>query len=337
MKRFWFPVKAASPLATADGKVPPSMAIRISRALPLFLAFALASTPAAGRTDRVHLFPQLKAGQIVRYLIRYRADRQVKTQSNMVAPMAPVPAPLDTNALLVLEILEVRPAGTKAILHVRAHLQDAAAADATIPFVPASPTTNPGSVGAAAKFVEFTIFPDGHVESVKGLDELTSQQQLAWQEWLALFAAAGVFPADGVKPTQKWSAETAENVPSPLADLRWDKESTYAEDQPCGSTLPNENCAVIFTKAILKQKSSPKDATPEDFKLHQLRTVGTARGTNESITYISLETGLVIRATEDAAQLMDVTVAKTDGSNQVHYNMDAQSHAEILLLPDSPN
>ena len=106
------------------------------------------------------------------------------------------------------------------------------------------------------------------------------------------------------------------------------------KDEPCGSALPNEICAVILTKAILKQKSSPKNATPEDFMLHQLRTIGTARGTNETIIYISLKTGLVVRATEEAAQLLDATIAKSDGSNQVRYNIDAKSHAEILLLSD---
>jgi len=65
----------------------------------------------------------------------------------------------------------------------------------------------------------------------------------------------------------------------------------------------------LLTTATLKQNSSPKDATPEDFKLHELNP-GTAKGTNEIITYISVKTGLVVRATEEAHQSMDVTVAK---------------------------
>jgi hypothetical protein len=84
------------------------------------------------------------------------------------------------------------------------------------------------------------------------------------------------------------------------------------------------------------QKSSPKDATPEDFKLHQLKTMGAAKGSNEIITYISLTTGLVVRATEDATQQMDVVVAKADGSNGVRYNVDAKSQLEVLLLTQVP-
>jgi hypothetical protein len=90
-----------------------------------------------------------------------------------------------------------------------------------------------------------------------------------------------------------------------------------------------------LTTATLKQKSSPKDATPEDFKLHELKTMGTAKGTNEIITYISLTTGLVVRATEEAAQQMDVVVAKADGSNRVHYNVNATSRSEVRLVTET--
>jgi hypothetical protein len=174
------------------------------------------------------------------------------------------------------------------------------------------------------------------VENLKNFNALTPDQQQCWQEWLSLFAISGLFPADGIKPSEKWKSEVPENVPSPIADLRWQKDSTYVNNQPCGSAHAAETCAVILTKSLLKQKSSPKDATPDDFKLHQLHTLGTASGTNESITYISLKTGIVIRATEEAAQLMDVTVAISDNSNSVHYTVDAHSHAEILLLADAP-
>ena len=89
---------------------------------------------------------------------------------------------------------------------------------------------------------------------------------------------------------------------------------------------------MLLTTAKLVQKSPSKDATPEDFKLHELKTMGTAKGSNEIITYISLATGLVVRSTEEANQQMDVVVAKTDGSNGVHYNVDAKSQLEVLLL-----
>jgi len=65
---------------------------------------------------------------------------------------------------------------------------------------------------------------------------------------------------------------------------------------------------------------------PRGFKLHELRTMGTAKGANEIITYVSLKR-LVVRATEETSQFMDVVVAQADGSNRVHYNVDAKSHS----------
>jgi hypothetical protein len=64
--------------------------------------------------------------------------------------------------------------------------------------------------------------------------------------------------------------------------------------------------------------------------------MGSAKGKNQIISYFSLITGLVVRATEDANQSMSVIVAKTDGSNRVHYTIDAESHAQVLLLADAP-
>ena len=54
------------------------------------------------------------------------------------------------------------------------------------------------------------------------------------------------------------------------------------------------------------------------------------------ITYISLTTGLVVRANEKATQQMDVVVSKSDGSNRVHYNVNATSSSEVLLITEAP-
>ena len=93
---------------------------------------------------------------------------------------------------------------------------------------------------------------------------------------------------------------------------------------------------MIVTTASLKQRSSPKDATPDDFKQRQLKTRGAANGRDEIFTYISLGNGVVLRSSEETHQFMDVIVAKADGSNEVHYNIDATSSTELLLVPAAP-
>src|SRR5256885_15174909 len=92
---------------------------------------------------------------------------------------------------------------------------------------------------------------------------------------------------------EKWKLEQAEHIGAPISGLHWARESMYVRDEPCqasqlsimgdlsASSGPPDTCAVLLTTATLKQKSSSKDATPEDFKLHELRTMGTAKGAAE--------------------------------------------------------
>jgi len=312
------------------------------------LILAAFSPQAGSASDRLNLFPKLHAGQSLAYLIRFRNDKQIKVKGSVVAPMAPNGVQTDAHGLLLIDVLGVQPDGPRAVIHARSRFQ---ALDSGVWLKhpgQKEPNWDRQRVNAEDKSVEFTILADGQLKDVTGLDALLPDQQQAWQEWVTQFAIATVFPAEGVKPGEKWKTEEVEKAPSPIAGLEWAKEAEYVKDEMCqakritisGETLPSdqpaEACAVILTRSALKQKSSSKDATPEDFKLRNLRTTGTAKGTNEVITYISLKTGLVIRATEEADQYMDVTVAEADGSNSVHYNVDAKSHAELLLVTDTP-
>lgn len=316
-----------------------------SRLSCIFLVLALFSLQTSGQTGRLVLSPKLYAGQKFAYWIRFQSDKNTKTQSNVVAPMAPTAAQQDANVLLQVEILDVQRSGGKATIHAKAYFEKDDAFESQ-----SSASQNIGSTvtqdTADQKFMEFTILPSGRVKTVKGLNVFSSEQQQSWQEWVSLFAMAGIFPEGGVKLGEKWKTEQVERSPSPIAGLEWAKETTYVKNELCRATpLPNndtaestpppEICAVILTTAALKQKSSTKDATPEDYKLHELRTLGTASGTNETIAYISLKTGLVVRATQEAAQSLDVTIVKTDGSNRVHYNIDAKGRTEVLLAADA--
>jgi hypothetical protein len=240
-----------------------------------------------------------------------------------------------------VEVDDLRMDAGRAVARLRTRIveQDAAAANAA--------TSDAAKSARSEKTVEFVLHADGQVTDLEGLDRLSADEQAVWQEWVARFGAGASFPEKGIKPSDKWKAE--ESIPNALlTGLSWEKESEYVNDAPCGAMqlTPHgdltageqapETCAVILTTAILKQKSSQKDATPEDYKLHDLRTMGLATGKNETITYISLKSGLVVRAADDAKQTMNVIVAKTDGSNRVHYLIDAESHAQVMLLAETP-
>ena len=327
---------------------------RFLRLLGCCVISAAVTCAARDNADRVVLFPKLSVGQTFRYQIGYRAATNTNTESNVAAPMSPTGGQTNANLLLQVEVEDLRVDAGRTVARLRSRIIDP---DAAVPTAMASDgkaSTNSGQnqndatkSGQREKTVEFVLHADGQVTDVEGLDRLSPEEQAAWQEWVARFGGGASFPEKGIKPGEKWKAE--EPITNALlAGLSWEKESEYVNDGPCGAIKltpqgdltageqAQETCAVILTTAILKQKSSQKDATPEDYKLHDLRTMGLATGKNETITYISLKTGLVVRATEDAKQSMNVIVAKTDGSNRVHYTIDAESHAQVMLLAEIP-
>jgi hypothetical protein len=191
---------------------------------------------------------------------------------------------------------------------------------------------------AASGVVEFVLEEDGRGSELHGFDALSGDEQAAWREWLAQFALGWTFPAKGVKPGEKWRKEEAV-VGVPLDRLVWEKQYEYVRDEPCpqrgddaSAGKSGGECAVVVATIILKQHGAHDDATPEEYKVHQLKTSGTARGKSEVITYISLQSGFVERATEDSAQMLDVLIAKADDSNKAHFNVDATSHSDVVLL-----
>ena len=319
--------------------------ITLSRALACFAFLLAASWEAEQAPARVNLFPKLSVGQSFRYRIGYRADTRTNTESSVAAPMAPTGGHTDVQLHLLAEVTDFRLDAGKPVSRIRTRIVEPDA----VPPPPSSNTAQQpnvsGNTSAPGKVVEFSLHADGQISDPDGLDSLSPDERAAWQEWLSRFAAAGAYPEKSVKPGDKWKADEP-ITSSILAALSWEKEFEYVNNAPCSSAQLNakaghtsvvqlqETCAVILTTATLKQKSSQKDATPEDYKLHDLRTMGVASGKNEIISYISLKTGILVRATEDAHQTMNAIVAKTDGSNRVHYTIEAESHAQVLLLAD---
>jgi len=345
LKSFVFGDSTGEKSPEASATAVNAMARKLS-SIVLFLILP-AATLCTGE-KRVHFLPQLQSGQTITYLVRFQSDKNVKTESSVVTPMAPNAAQVDAHGLLRIEILGVQQTATRSAIHMRGQFLTLDSGVWVKAPGEKKPNWDKQRVDPKDKSIEFTISPDGSVNDVKGLNSLFPEQQQAWQQWVARFALAWTLPTNGMKLGDKWKSDQAEQAGTPIAGLNWARESTYVRDEPChasqlsltgdvsASTDPPDTCAVLLTTAKLKQNSSSKDATPEDFKLHELRTMGTAKGANEIITYVSLKSGLVVRATEETSQFMDVVVAQADGSNRVHYNVDAKSHSEVLLITETP-
>jgi hypothetical protein len=273
---------------------------------------------AAGGDQRVVLLPRLQVGQAIKYDVHGHVRRHVKTESRVSTMLHPGDVQRDVAMPLVFRASGIHTENGRPVVAATAEF--------------AAGEADPSDKNASARAnVEFTIAGNGQVVRAEGLDDVAPEMRLAWQFWLSRFAFGWTLPAEGAKPGDKWKTEEPERSPSPIANLVWETETTYVSNDKC-PLIAAETCASFLTRATLKQKSSTKDATPEDYRLHELRTSGTAKGTDEIVTYISLKSGLVMRATEETQQSMDVTIAKADGSNGVHYTIEASSRFEMLLV-----
>jgi hypothetical protein len=305
--------------------------------LPVAL-FALAVP--SGFSQKLQLSPHLRGGQSYFFRIDFSSSRNMKTESRVASSQLPPTTSVSAAGLLQVEIVEVTTSGFR----VKTYYSERGSLPASAE--PSAPRSDAAS--APDKVVEVLIATGGSASQFKGVEQLSPAQQFAWNDWLSKFTASMAFPKDGVRAGQKWDSSEPETTPSPIAGLSWSKKYQYVRDEACpvnGQAMkPQPNnlspaapvCAVILVRATLRQKSPAKNATPEDYKLRDLKTRGTAAGQNESILYISRATGLLIRSTDEAQQSMDAIVALADDSNQVHYILDAKSRCEIVLLPDSP-
>jgi hypothetical protein len=271
----------------------------------------------AANDERILPLPKLSNGTSVNYEARVRVDRHVTTKSNVSSMVGPRQVRRDLASGLRLDVQEMQWVDNRPMLSAES-------------LVVSLDAPMEGDLSAKPAKVRFTVGGDGSIHVSEGADELDPEQNLTWQFWAAQFAFAWTLPVSGVKPGEKWKSVEVEKTSTPVANLVWERETTYVQNDKC-PVLPDEQCAIFLTSSTLRHKSNPKDTTPEDYRLHELKTSGTASGTNETVSYISLKTGLVVRATEDLQQAMDVTIIKTDGTNQIHYTITATSHLETAL------
>jgi len=291
--------------------------------------------------------PKWPSGESLFYRVHLKINRDIKTKSALSLPQTPTDADLDVQG-----ILQVAPISSGAPINAGATRLRTwfLTLVSDISILPRGAKSGEGKtqrVPGDDKFVDFTLEPSGEIDEIAGFDALASEQQQAWREWAARFAAPFILQKDLRKRGEKWTGEEPEAIPSPIADLRWQEKSHYLRDEPCvalqfarsGSfqrAAASEPCAVILTTSTLLQKSSPQDSTPADYKQRGLRTRGTARGSNEIILYISRKSGQLVRATQRASQQMDVLIALADGGTQVQYDVAAKANSTVELLVDLP-
>jgi hypothetical protein len=329
--------------------------LRLSFRFRVALAALLlvASAVLAGSGPRIHLVPVFKPGDSFRYQIETRMTTAGKTTTPIVNPQGATQLKQSASILLRLDVLEVHPGPNGAIgpMRLSATYEKSTASSETDAYDPSSAALVDQYNRLEGRSMEFTVEPDGKLVDIKGLEDMLSNPSAAQtvRSWMAGLSSSAGFPAGGIEIGQKWSREQP-LAGIPLGRLFWRTEVTYLRNELCpenASTSPpepiaqtlNSNspmCAVILTRFTVVRHgdhSSHADETPDDYRHNGLRTSGTWTGSGESLDYISISNGYVIRSAQSSRQDVDFAVTSTRTGSRMAYKGKIETNSQINLLP----
>lgn len=321
----------------------------------LAAAAAAPVRPAASQKKRaaVVLSPRLVKGQSLRYEIAFHSTSKSSTESVIQDPGASAGEELSFRIRLRLEVLEVQAqaggsgaasvAGARPAVRLRVTYEQVAAKQGSDDPAGMTGNTQEAAQRLAAlegKSFECALDPGGASECSGGVADVPGAAE-GLQGWLTqIFGARGI-PEKGIAPGERWGDEQEAGGAIPLAGLRWVRQFTYMGNEPCqagaaAADAPGEACAVVRARSLLIRKGGRKNATPGAFREKGLRTAGTARGANESLTRFSLANGMVVSAAEAGWQTTDVTVSTADGERKIRTTTDLKTNTTLTLLRNLP-
>jgi hypothetical protein len=81
----------------------------------------------------------------------------------------------------------------------------------------------------------------------------------------------------------------------------------------------------------LLRPKSVRNPTPEDYRKKGIQTAGKWDGSAQSLSYISLRTGLAVSVTQTGTEKMDVTLT-TGKDTSMHYAGTVLSRSQVALV-----
>jgi hypothetical protein len=311
---------------------------------------ARVETRVAGDAQRVKLIPHLVAGQMLHYEFDLHTSVTSRSTGPIADPEGASHLEQSASATVRLEVIGVENASADSPgrLRLRATFEKSTATSRSDAFDPQAAAQDDQFRKLQGASIEFMLEPDGRVSDISG-DMKNAFAGVpaarAIQEGLAAMSPPAL--RQGISIGQKWSDEHP-IASAPLAGLAWRTESTYLRNEPCHPaasarpSAPNapaaateEMCAVILTRLEIVQHRAHGDLTPEEYRRNGLTTSGKWSGEAESLSDISLRTGLVTSVTQTGTEEMNFTVAAATGESRLHYAGQIRRQSEITLLPEA--
>ncbi|HEV2490552.1 MAG TPA: hypothetical protein VGT03_12155 [Candidatus Acidoferrales bacterium] len=322
----------------------------LSVALTLVLGFALpVNARRSNGNERIHLVPRYQAGQVLRYNIQLRTETTSNATGPILDPEGATEFKQSVGVVLRLEVLSV--AGTEAgPVSLRATYEKVAVSSKSNSYDPDAAALEQQYQKLEGRSMEFTLLPDGEIADVKGLAEVATDPSRAIEvnQWLSQLTLGAAAPRKGIAIGEKWSSEHAVDN-APIAGVEWHMESIYQNNEPCtvsgsaastnSETVPpsapartSGECAIILTRSETRNSNGGQDRTPAAYKENGLRTSGEWKGTGETLTAISLRTGMVVSVTQTGTTQMDFTVTAAASGGHIRYSGEVHSQSQITLL-----
>jgi hypothetical protein len=324
----------------------------------LCAAAAFGFKTAANDRDRLRLSPHFVVGQVLDYQIEMRNVTKGKTTGVVNDPEAASQLSQSTSLVVRLEVLNVESAaGNDAQkVRIRATCRQASVTNESDAYDEQAEAMAEQYRKLEGHSLEFGLDPEGHVSEVTGLEGVIQDPATlaSLRGWFANISAGARFPKKGIVIGEKWHTE--EPVPgAPLRDTVWRADSSYLRNESCrnaggGGPIADEkpvapkndtspdaddlnSCAVILTQFQILQANPHGDLTPADYLHNGLRTSGVWTGTGESVNFVSLQTGLLVSATQSVDQDLNFTISSaTAMSSKLNYTGNVKSQSHIMLL-----
>jgi hypothetical protein len=316
------------------------------------LASVLALAVMSSAADRLHLHARLMPAQSLYYQVESHTLLTGKTITPIINPEGGTKLSQNVDLLVRLDVLPSSASAANApdAVRLRATFERAHAdSQSDSPRVDA-PSAAAGYARLEGHSFQLTLGPGGAVSNFEDPDKIlpSASEALTAFSWIKELVASNGFPRRGIAIGDKWSSEPPVDG-APLTGLFWRAESNYVRDQPCQSPVaqkeprhpddaPPEQCAVILTRfQIVRRGSSHADQTPPDYIRHGLRTAGTLTGSGESLDSISLESGLLVSATQTSTQRSDFDIINAANGEKIHRAGQLQMQAVITQVSAPPS
>jgi hypothetical protein len=282
---------------------------------------------------KISLTPRFVPGQSFRYEMEFETTNETSHLGFATDPQGPSSIVMDWSATVRIDVLaegDSAPTGTHSL---RATYEKSAASVRTDTFDPTAEETSERYRQLEGKAMEFTLGPDGKVIKVSGLEGMADSEKTAAaaRDWISQLGASTGAPPGGVSIGQTWSSEQPASS-LPIAGLVWRADSEYLGNESCrpakpgippstGTANPAANseaapdCAVILAKLSLIRPKSAREMTSPELRQNGVESAGKWTGSSQSLLYVSLDTGMVVSATETGSEEMDVILTSSHNTN----------------------